>query len=103
MSRCLSCFTVLLLTSSLCHTPDVRAQNAPPTSDEHTRLLLHLDEGEGLGIADASPNRFAGEIHGAQWNVGRSGHGLAFDGSGVYLDVPSHPQLCPEKAINVPW
>jgi len=60
-----------------------------------------MDEGEGSGTADASPQHLAGDIHGAQWNVGRFGHGLAFDGSGVYLDVPSHPKLCPRKAITV--
>lgn len=73
----------------------------PMASDEHTLLLLHLDAGKGETVADASPNRFRGHIHGARWNVGRFGHGLAFDGSGVYLDVANDPRLCPGKAVSV--
>ena len=69
--------------------------------DKCTVLLLPLDEGKGDRTTDASSNQFAAEIHGAQWNVGRSGYGLAFDGSGVYVDVPSDPKLCPKKAVTV--
>ena len=94
-------WSILSLAFALYHAPNAGAQMAPQTSDEHTLLLLHMDEAEGDRTADASPNRFAGEIHGAQWNVGRFGHGLAFDGSGVHFDVPSHPKLCPKKAITV--
>ncbi|MHA1574330.1 MAG: LamG-like jellyroll fold domain-containing protein [Alphaproteobacteria bacterium] len=73
----------------------------PLGADEHTRLLLHLDEGRGSVVLDASRNGLQGELHGARWNVGRFGYGLAFDGSGVYLDVPNAPPLCPRKAVTV--
>ena len=81
--------------------PTSAATLKPVDPDEHTILLLRFDEGEGPSAADSSQNHFVGQIQGARWNVGRFGHGLAFDGSGVHLDVPHDAKLCPREAVTV--
>lgn len=92
---------VLLTMVGLDGGPTRAATLEPADPDEHTILLLRLDEGGGESAADSSGNHFGGHVHGARWNVGRFGYGLAFDGSGVYLDVPHDLKLCPSEAVTV--
>ena len=94
-------FTALLLPALLWCAAAAGGDVAQPDADRHTVLLLPMDEGSGGTTADASRQQLTAEIHGAQWNVGRFGYGLAFDGSGVYVDVPNAPGLCPEQAVTV--
>ena len=52
----------------------------PFQSDGHTLLLYHFDEGQGSVAKDASRFGYDGEVRGAQWETGKFGGALAFDG-----------------------
>jgi len=70
---------VLSLTCALATAQD-GSPLAPFEPDEHTLLLYHLDEGEGLVARDAGRFGYDGEVQGATWAAGRFGGGLRFDG-----------------------
>ncbi len=64
---------------------------APFEPDDHTLLLYHFDEGQGLTTKDASRYGYDGEVRGAQWEDGRFGKALSFDGK----DDSVYRQLTP--------
>ncbi len=65
------------------------------TSDTHTNLLYHLDEGSGTIAIDASGNANGGYItNGAQWSTGVFNSAcLYFDGYNDFIRVPYSSEL----------
>lgn len=53
---------------------------APFAPDDHTLLLYHLDDAKGETVADASGHGMNAVLQGAQWDKGKWGGGLAFNG-----------------------
>ncbi|MEX0777052.1 MAG: LamG domain-containing protein [Phycisphaeraceae bacterium] len=83
------CSVILLafVTGALALAADIAPINITkaPDKDEHTVLLLHLDEGEGDVAADQSGLNNHGKISGATWCEGKFGKALEFDGVDDYL------------------
>jgi Concanavalin A-like lectin/glucanases superfamily len=62
-------------------------------ADPDTVLLLKLDEGEETTAVDFSDYHNHGVIESAQWDSGRYGYGLRFDGINDRIIVPHSPEL----------
>ncbi len=60
-----------------------------------------FDKGSGTTVADTSPNRNNGTIHGATWTGGVHGSALSFDGVNDYVRVSSDYTLNLTGGISV--
>lgn len=62
-------------------------------ADPDTALLLKCDEGEGVTASDFSDYHNHGAVQSAQWDSGKYGYGLRFDGINDRVVVPDAPVL----------
>lgn len=96
-----SCVCLLLCAWAAHAQAPERAPLSPFEADEHTLLLYHLDEGEGLLAHDASGNDYHGQVQGATWAPGKFGGALRFDGKSAAVFREATPAIVGLEQITV--
>ena len=84
------------------YTPDWKITDyCTVREDKNLRLYLPFDEGAGTVTKDKSKYNGDVTVYEAEWDVGKSGHSLDFDGIDDYVEVSNSADLNLTDAISV--